>query len=80
MSEHRVKCDICKEDFIPNPSQVRLICYGCSREGKRNQIQEFLEKLHPIEKKRLNDNISKQDICVELLNLINEYEGRLKNH
>ena len=39
------ECDICKELFRPNPAHVRVICYGCSRKGRRNQIDEFLEDL-----------------------------------
>ena len=50
---------------------------GCNSPHCQNDlISEFLNFLHKWEKKRLDDSISKQDICVALLNEITKWEEK----
>ncbi len=44
---------------------------------KKQDTDEILADLHPIEKKRLLEGYSKEDMCIDLLRLINKLEGRL---
>lgn len=43
MSEHKVRCDICKEDFRATTSHINLICKECQNKEKQELIEEFLK-------------------------------------
>ena len=43
MSEHKVRCDICKEDFRATTSHINLICKECQDKEKKELIDEILK-------------------------------------
>jgi len=48
MTEDRVSCGICKEEFRPVPSQIKLICNGCY---DKSNVEEILKDLKRAYKK-----------------------------
>jgi len=45
MSEHKVRCDICKEDFRATTSHINLICKECQDKEKQELIEKFIADL-----------------------------------
>lgn len=65
MTEHRVECGICHESFRPIPSQIRLVCNGCS--GVDEIIAEILkfEKglLEKVKSDSRDGRLTKSFVC-----------------
>jgi len=70
MTEDRVSCGICKEEFRPIRSHIKLVCNGCY---DKNNVAEFLSKkilipfIAKIIEKETNEEYCSSEIIAELI-------------
>ena len=91
MTQDRVRCDICKEEFRATPSHINLICKGCFKKERqpdatgKELIEAFLSKEQSIpliakiiEKETIEEYCSSEIIAELIYNKLKEKWERRK--